>query len=60
MHRTTKQQQERARLYHASMAFAGTRLFAMELAKKGNRDSARWWGAQARSDWRALHHLLTR
>lgn len=41
------------------MAFASNRAFAMEQAKKGNRESARFWGSVARRDWGVIRRLLT-
>ena len=60
MSRTAKQQQERFSLVRASMSFASNRAFAIELAAKGNREGARFWGSVARKDWDHLHQLLTR
>jgi hypothetical protein len=59
MSRTAKQQQERFRLFLASMAFANNRSFAVEMAAKGNRDAARFWGSAARRDWAVIQRLLT-
>lgn len=52
--------QDRLRLAKAASRFAISRDYATDCAKTGDRDSARWWGEMARSDWKALHHLLSR
>jgi hypothetical protein len=41
-----------------TMAFERNRLFAKEQASKGRRESARWWGEQARHDWNRLKDCL--
>lgn len=49
---------ERLMIFRRAMQFAKTRAFAMEMAKAGNRDAARFWGRAARADWRAVSALL--
>lgn len=41
-----------------SMCFERNRLFAKEQAAAGRRESARWWGEQARHDWNRLKDRL--
>lgn len=55
----TRKISERLRLARAAMTWADTADAARQAVREGRRDDARWWGAQARSDWRALYHLLT-
>ena len=59
MSRPAKNQQERVRLFYAAMRFASNRALAVELAAKGNRDGARFWGSAARKDWAVIQRLLT-
>ncbi len=41
-----------------AMAFERTRRFAKDQAAAGRRESARWWGEQARHDWNRLKDRL--
>jgi hypothetical protein len=44
----------------AARAFAHTRCLAKQAAKDGLRELARFYGAQARSDWERLASLLNK
>lgn len=53
-----KHQKERLSLLLRVSGFATSRAFAVEQAKAGNRDSARWWGQQCREDWQHIKTFL--
>lgn len=48
---TRKAQHEKLSLLLRVSAFAKNRDLAVDLAKAGQRESARWWGQQCREDW---------
>lgn len=51
---TRKAQHEKLSLLLRASTFASNRRFAVEQAKAGNRESARWWGQQCREDWQHI------
>jgi hypothetical protein len=55
---TTQMSRPKLRLAYAAAAFSHSKREAKDQAKRGNRDSARWWGEQARKDWQVLAPLL--
>lgn len=55
---TTDQKQGRIALLRRTQAFLGNKEFAVTAAKRGDREAARFWGAQARVDWTYLSALL--
>lgn len=55
---TPNQKKSRMALLRRTQAFLGNKEFAVTAARRGDRDSARFWGAQARVDWTYLSALL--
>ncbi|MHB1079806.1 MAG: hypothetical protein ACYC67_10400 [Prosthecobacter sp.] len=55
---TPDQKQGRIALLHRMKHFFGNKEMAVTAAKRGDRESARFWGAMARYDWSLLSALL--
>jgi hypothetical protein len=55
---TRKAQYEKLSILLRTSSFATSRRFAVEQAKAGNRDSARWWGKECREDWQHIKTFL--
>lgn len=55
---TPDQKKGRIALLRRTQAFLGNKEFAVTAARLGDRDSARFWGAQARVDWSYLSALI--
>lgn len=53
-----RKQKENLSLLLRVSCFATSRAFAVEQAKSGHRDSARWWGQQCREDWQHIKAFL--
>jgi hypothetical protein len=56
---TPTQIQNRVALLRRAEVFLANRDMAVRCAKKGDRDGARFWGVQARYDWRQISAVLT-
>ena len=53
-----RKQQEKLSLLLRVSNFATNRRWAVEQAKAGNRESARWWGKECREDWQHIKTFL--
>lgn len=51
---TRKAQHEKLSILLRADSFTKSRRFAVEQAKAGNRESARWWGRECREDWQHI------
>lgn len=50
----TPRAQSRLNIAFSISAFTRHKQYAVEMAKKGNADSARFWAKQARHEWRVI------